>query len=210
MPPGPRSVGCERVTDPRGQPDPAKPHCGFWCATGPAPMAHRGLGVLWGCGGAQGVAMWWATRLVTGVRPSPRWGRFVTPVTANGGCEPLQRPGVVPRCRTHPGGCWGGSGEPAWLPWPLNHPSDNFLASLIAKGTAGTRAGAGGPPDGAPLAELGNDRPELVLASDAFSAAKARAPSACTDTSAHHEVKRPNDSVDAKDTLSTNGATAAA
>ena len=136
VPPGPRSVGCERVTDPWGQPDPAKPHCGFWCATGPAPMAHRGLGVLWGCGGAQGVAMWWATRLVTGVRPSPRWGRFVTPVTAHGGCEPLQRPGVVPRCRTHPGGCWGGSGEPAWLPWPLNHPSDNFLASLIAKGTS--------------------------------------------------------------------------
>ena len=88
VPPGPRSVGCERVTDPWGQPDPAKPHCGFWCATGPAPMAHRGLGVLWGCGGAPGVAMWWATRWVTGVRPSPRWGRFVTPVTAHGGCGP--------------------------------------------------------------------------------------------------------------------------
>ena len=136
VPPGPRSVGCERVTDPWGQPDPVKPHCGFWCATGPAPMAHRGLGVLWGCGGAQGVAMWWATRWVTGVRPSPRWGRFVTPVTTLGGCEPLQRPGVVPRCHTHLGKCWGCSGEPAWLPWPLNQPSDNFLARLIAKGTA--------------------------------------------------------------------------
>ena len=97
MPPGPRSVGCERLTDPRGQPDPAKPHCGFWCATGPAPMAHRGLGVLWGCGGAQGVAMWWATRLVTGVRPSPRWGRFVTPVTAHGGCEPSHMSGGGPQ-----------------------------------------------------------------------------------------------------------------
>ena len=51
-------------------------------------------------------------------------------------------------------------------------------AARCTRGTAGTRAGAGGPPDGAPLAELGNDRSELVLANDAFSAARARAPSA--------------------------------
>ena len=135
MPPGPRSVGCERVTDPWGQPDPVKPHCGFWCATGPAPMAHRGLGVLWGCGGAQLVAMWWATRWVTGVRPSPRWGRFVTPVTADGGCEPLQRPGVVPRCHTHPGGVLGVLWGACMAALALKSPSGRFSARLIAKAT---------------------------------------------------------------------------
>ena len=130
MPPGPRSVGCERVTDPRGQPDPAKPHCGFWCATGPAPMAHRGLGVLWGCGGAQGVASchvvdhqvgdWRAAQPPLGsfCNPSSRPWRLRTVVTPGGGPQVPHAPrGVL-------GVLWGACMAALALKSPLG----NFLA----------------------------------------------------------------------------------
>ena len=114
VPPGPRSVGCALITNPR--PGPARPShaaLGLVVYHRPRPDAPRQPGGAMGLWGAQCVAMWGATTWVTGVRPSPLLGPLCNPSSRPWRLQVGVTPGGGPQVPLTPRGLLGG----LWVAW---------------------------------------------------------------------------------------------